>query len=254
MSSTETAFVETETNFGRFVRTFRGGVIVRDLIPDAPQMDPNADYYFPDDNTIVELKCLHTDPSNNDDLNRRFWSVCARLGYSTEQALRIALREIALPRDVALGVIAKSLDHVRRALRKANSQIAATKRQLDRANASGLVIFANEKNLALSPVELIRFMSTELRTTREGSYIDGVIYMTVNLYYPIGNDGIARALWIPGYRNKGTSRLTDFVDNLGTAWFKFREAADSNLAPTVMALNLPLSEYNMHPLPPIRTR
>src|SRR6185437_1393476 len=150
-------FIETETEFARFVRTFRSGTVVRDLIPDAPHMALNADYYFSSDDVIAELKCLYTDPSDRAHLDKRFLSVCQRLGDSAEQALQIAFREIPLPRDVAQGVIAKSLNHIRKILRKANHQIAATKRQLGRADALGLVIISNESNLALSPVELIHF-------------------------------------------------------------------------------------------------
>jgi hypothetical protein len=212
-------------------------------------MEPNADYYFSNDKVIAELKCLHTDPSNQNDLNRRLLSVCKRLGYSAEQALQIGLREIALPQDVAQGVIEKSLGHIRKALRKADHQIAATKQRLGRADAAGLVIIANENNTVLSPNQLIQFMSRELRTTIDRSNIDGVIFMTVNLYYPIGGDGAARALWIPGYRHKGTNRLTDFVDRLGAAWNKFRETLDDDLSPSVQVRESSLSYYDVRPFP-----
>jgi hypothetical protein len=246
MSGPEPKFIEMEADFARFVRTFRRGVVVRDLIPDAPQMEPNADYYFAGDDVVAELKCLHTDPGSQDHLNKRFLSVCERLGYSAEQALRIAFREIPLPREVAQGVVAKSLSHLRKALRKAGHQISATKRQLRRADALGLVIIANENNVALSPVQLIHFMSRELRATMKDSPIDGVIYMTANLYHPIGDDGVARSLWLPGYRRAGT-QLTEFVDDLGAAWYKFREELDSDLVPSTRLHEPPLSDFDVRP-------
>jgi hypothetical protein len=246
MSGTEPKFIEMETDFARFVKTCRGGAIVRDLIPDAPHMELNADYYFSNDDVIAELKCLHTDPSDQDQLNRRFLSVCQRLGYSAEQALQIAFREIPLPRDVAQGVVGKSLNHVRKALRKASHQISATKRQLGRTDALGLVIISNENNIALSPAQLIHFMSQELRATMKDSHIDGVIYMTANLYHPIGDDGVARSLWLPGYRHGGT-RLTNFVDDLGAAWCKFREELDRNLVPSTRPHEPPLGDFNVRP-------
>jgi hypothetical protein len=58
MSGAEPKFIEVEKDFARFVRTFRGGAVVRDLIPDAPHMEPNADYYFSNDDIVAELKCL----------------------------------------------------------------------------------------------------------------------------------------------------------------------------------------------------
>jgi len=88
-------------------------------------------------------------------------------------------------------------------------------------------------------------MSLEL-TAMRSDHIDGVIYMTPNLYHPIGQDGVARSLWLPGYRRAGT-RLTDFVDELGAAWFKSQEGLDSDLVPTVRTHEPPLSDFHVRP-------
>lgn len=213
MATSGPRIIATERDFSQFVKSFRGGTIVRDLIPDAPFMEPNADYYFTQDNVVAELKCLCTDVRDQNTLNRRFLSACERLGYSAEQALRIAFREDPLPVDVARAVVDQSLDHVRKALRKAGRQISATKRELGRADAMGLVIICNESNVSLTPVQLIQFMATELRALNH-EHIDGVIYMTANLYYPVEQDDINRSLWLPGYRRVNT-RLTSFVDDFG---------------------------------------
>jgi hypothetical protein len=252
MAGTEPKFIDMETDFTRFIRTFRGGVLVRELIPDAPLMEPNADYYFSSDDVIAELKCLQKDPADQELLNKRFLSVCEGLGYSAEQALQIAFRQIPLPRDVAQGVIGKSLNHIRKALRKANRQLSATKRQLGCAKALGLVVISNENNIALSPAQLIHFMFSELRATMKDSHIHGVIYTTANLYHPIGEDGVARSLWLPGYRRANT-RLTNFVDDLGTAWHKFREELDGNLVPSIRVHEPPLTKFDVRPYPRSRT-
>lgn len=72
-------FVEIEEDFARFVQTYRGGTIVRNLIPDAPQMEPNADYYFSNDDVIAELKCLRTDSGDREQLSRLFWPPASAL-------------------------------------------------------------------------------------------------------------------------------------------------------------------------------
>ena len=53
--------IDIESGFARLVPTFRNGQIVRDLMPDRPSMKSNADYYFPDDCVIVEIKCMQAD-------------------------------------------------------------------------------------------------------------------------------------------------------------------------------------------------
>ena len=51
-------FIDIEPEFNKFVPNFRNGKLVRDLVPDQPDMALNADYYFPDDHVIAELKCM----------------------------------------------------------------------------------------------------------------------------------------------------------------------------------------------------
>lgn len=218
---------------------------MRDLIPDVPLMDPNADYYFSSDDVVAELKCLRTDVSNQDRLNERFLTICERLGYSAEQALRITFREVPLPHDVAKAVVRKTLKHVGNALRKASRQIAATKRLLGCEDAWGLVIISNESNISNTPVELFRFMSEEL-TAMNDPHIDGVIYITPNLYYPVGQDGVSRSLWLAGYRH-ATVQPVDFVDELGTAWCRFLETLNPEMVPSVRPHEPSLSDFDVRP-------
>lgn len=238
-------FLEIEEAFARFVRTQRGGTIVRDLIPDAPLMEPNADYYFAEEDVVAELKCLRTDPDDREQLGRRFLAVCERLGYSAEQALLIALRRAPLPRDVAQATIAKSLSHVRKALRKASDQIGATKRQLSRPSAYGLIIIANENNVSLTPAQLLHFIFLELRAMKAG-HIDGLIYVTPNLYHDIGEDGVGRSLWLTGYRRADAS-LMEFVDKLGAAWCQHREMLDDALTPSVRTPEPRFADFDIRP-------
>ncbi|TRW95640.1 hypothetical protein FNJ84_14680 [Paracoccus sp. M683] len=58
-------FIDIEPEFNKFVPTFRNGKLVRDLVPDQPDMALNADYYFPDDHVIAELKCMETDSEDS---------------------------------------------------------------------------------------------------------------------------------------------------------------------------------------------
>ena len=109
----------------------------------------------------------------------------------------------------------------------------------------GLVIISNENNTNLTPVELIQFMSGELSAMSD-EHIHGVIYMTPNLYHPVGQNGVMRSLWLPGYRRAGT-RLTDFVDELGAAWYRFVEAMDGDLVPSVRLHETPLGDFDVRP-------
>jgi hypothetical protein len=55
-------FIDIEPAFDRLVASVRGGRLVRELMPAAPNLPLNADYIFPEDDVIAELKCLEKKP------------------------------------------------------------------------------------------------------------------------------------------------------------------------------------------------
>ena len=75
-----------------------------------------------------------------------------------------------MPDRVAARLRQKIANPLRQAMRKANKQIAATKRLSNDPDAFGLAIFANDKNLGLSPQGVLSILghvdkrdSTDLR-------------------------------------------------------------------------------------------
>jgi hypothetical protein len=218
----------TEKLFEALVPKFRGGRIVRELIPDTPDMRPNADYYFPNDNVIAELKCLEVELDSAERLHDRLVSACKQLGYSPLETLQIAVRQKPLPQDVARRVIDKSLSHVRKAVDKANRQIGATKEQLNKLDTLGILIVANDNNPFMTPFEQFKLLFRHLRDLHN-SHIDGLIYVTPNYYYRVEGSMDAASLWLPAYK-KPIPTLIEFVDDLGTAWSAHRLAQDSALS------------------------
>jgi len=239
-------FLDVESEIATLIEGFRGGRIVRDLIPDAPSMPLNADYYFPNDNIIAELKCLNVEINDPKKLADRLFSVCEGLGYAPQETLLIALGERPIPQHVARKVINKSSNYIRKALRKANRQIRATKGELNIPYASGLVIIANENNTYHTPQEIFQIMFQELRSISD-NHIDGLIYMTPNLYHQFEDDDVARSLWLTAYKHRN-DELANFVDALGKAWGEHRKARDSVLAPSRTMNCPPMSMYSMRPI------
>ncbi len=214
-------FIDIEPEFNKFVPNFRNGKLVRDLVPDQPDMALNADYYFPDDHVIAELKCMETD--SRDSYPQRVSEAFTHFGYSGSDLMGFLFRGEPMPDRVAARLRQKIANPLRQAMRKANKQIAATKRLLNDPDAFGLAIFANDKNLGLSPQGVLSILS-EAALNLSTSHVDGFVYTTPNVYYDTGDD-IARAVWIPLYK-EGREALGDFVNPFGSAWIDFCERPD----------------------------
>src|SRR5690606_15362832 len=143
--------IDIEAEFTKFVPTFRSGRIVRDLLPNQPAMVLNADYFFPDDGIVVELKTMEKDSSEPMLFAERLVRSYQHLGYTGSDVIGYLFRGEAMPIEVAAQLKLQLANPLRQAIRKANKQNAATKRLLRIENGYGLVVFANDKNFGLRP-------------------------------------------------------------------------------------------------------
>lgn len=210
--------IDIEAEFTKFVSTFRGGQIVRDLIPDQPDMVLNADFYFPDDRVVVELKCMETD--SRDAYPERVAKAFKHFGHTGSELMGFLFRGEPMPERVAARLRQQIANPVRQAMRKANKQIAATKHHLKIPDAFGLAVFANDNNFGLTPADALAILSDAALGLSECN-VDGFVYMTPNVYHHTGDD-IARSVWVPLYA-EGKEALGDFVNPFGTAWINYAE-------------------------------
>lgn len=154
-------FIDIESEFSTFVPTFRDGMLVRDLIPDQPVMALNADFYFPESQVVVELKTMQTDSRNG--YPERLVKAYTHFGYTGSDLMGFLFRGEPMPERVAARIRSQIANPLRQAMRKANKQIAATKRHLGVDSAHGLAIFANDSNLGLKPREALSILRARLR-------------------------------------------------------------------------------------------
>ena len=178
----------------------------------------NADFYFPDDQVVVELTTMQTD--SREGYSERLVKAYRHFGYTGSDLMGFLFRGEPMPDRVAARVRSQIANPLRQAMRKANKQIAATKRHLGVGSAFGLAIFANDSNLGLKPFEVLRMLSDFALKLSE-CHVDGFVYMTPNVYHETGDD-VARSLWVPLYA-EGKEALGDFVNPLGAAWIDYAE-------------------------------
>ncbi len=95
--------------------------------------------------------------------------------------------------------------------------------------------FGNQENFKEKHFELLKkddFVSLEPNfiisiiaeiLSHSYSSIDAFVYLTLDHYVEIKNNDYANLLWIPLYSGRESNDLPDFINKLGSEWFKFLE-------------------------------
>ncbi|ODR98505.1 hypothetical protein AUC68_08760 [Methyloceanibacter methanicus] len=215
------SFIDIEAQFTDFVGTFRQGTKVTDVGVPIPEGALNADFYFPQDHVIAELKCLETDSADATSQAKRVVACFKHFGYSGDALLDCILRGKPVPDRVARRLASIRARSIVDAIKKANKQIGSTKQILDKQNAEGLVLLANDRNLGFDPRQMMAIICKAFPQLSP-CHTDCVVYFTPNVYHDRG-DGIAYTLWTPIY-NVGSEDFSDFVNAIGAAWGDYAEA------------------------------
>jgi hypothetical protein len=206
-----------ETHFRRFVQGCEG-----ELIPEANA--ERADFLFPKDNVIAELKTLREDARQEhaqklqalaDDWARRgLIRAYGRVVFSLQKMNPECQREW-------LRILQAPVVHL---VRKANRQIRSAKESLGRPSAKGLLLIANDGNLLhTSPVDYMILVSRVLQKKtptgeRQFPHIHGVIYFSYQI--PSRNEGMP--FWASGHTNpKGDFQMQEFQKRLRSQWYAY---------------------------------
>lgn len=212
--------IEVEEIFTVFVRTFRDGDILSRFVSDIPKNALNADYYFPKDNVIAELKTLEVDALDLKTIDQRIMASYKWLGYNLEDYANFLLGNNYMPDDVNRRVFSTISRPIIDCVRKANKQIISTRRLIGKPDAKGLILIANSGNFGFPPAQLMNVvLKGFVRLTEREK--DSIVYFTPNVYHDLG-DGVPYELWVP-IANDKDDELQVFIDAIGKAWFDFRE-------------------------------
>lgn len=157
-----------------------GGVLLDDT--HGPNNPTKADYWFPEDNVVGELKCLSDnyfdDHSFGEWLNRQYqdWvrrklarPITGRAVVNLAQLPPICAHEVT-------SFLRKKLDG---SLKQANSQIKHSRQELGAGSALGLLILVNDGNAALPPGMVRNIVARSLPTKFSG--INSIIHFTANM-------------------------------------------------------------------------
>ncbi len=210
--------IDVEVEFDRFVPTFNNGCKIQNLLGDHSSLNLNADYFFPEDNFIVELKCMENDIIDNKDLRDRVIRCYLHYGYSEYDAEGYLYRNDIMPTKVKERFFSTAIKSMICQVKKANQQIAKTKQTLKLPNAHGMLLYANNKNYSLVPEAALVIIDKVLRDLRP-RHIDCYVYFTPNISHN-NSSGFRVKYWIPTYA-PDKKYLGDFVDRLGKKWIEY---------------------------------
>jgi hypothetical protein len=215
--------VDIESTFNQFVN-FYGGKQVANMFEN-PITTPNADYYFPEQNVIAELKCFENDMASGDGFERMeklFESWLSRGLIKDDEFFKMAFGVIPYPQQCIKELwasIRKSIDYV---LDKAAKQVRETTQLLGKPDASTLLLLCNDGNYGLTHAEYMA-MICDLMVHKYANEVDGFVYFTYNQTAIIPGSDIDKQLWTASYSDSAPDKVVDFVDDLGAKYYKFME-------------------------------
>lgn len=212
--------LEIEDTWKNFTRNFGGKILEEEL--KLPRSFENADFYFPDACCVAELKEIKTDFANSILFNEKYNTLLSKL-FRNNPEWRPSLfgGDGKYPQWFLYEYTRLFRPHLQRILKKANNQIRETKDHFKIYTNTGILLLVNDCFISFGP-GLIRAITSDILANNYSS-IDCCVYLTVNRYIEIPGSNIPRLLWAPSYSDKAPDHLVDFVNSLGSAWFRHLE-------------------------------
>jgi len=222
------AGVNVENEMHDCVRSI-GGRVYADSLSGSPDF-ANADYLLDDANTIGELKCLESDTRSEPSFQKLLAGLYASwisaglvLPLPIGEKSPIVIDSRSLPESCAKQVVEHLRTRIRKRLIKASKQIESTKARLQKPNAKGLLLLANDGDMIFEP-EVIFHVLDRLFMTGHYRAINTVTYFTVNTSLRMPTEGRPIQLWASCVLRDPTGIRESVPDSvlraIQTAWFK----------------------------------
>ena len=208
--------IDVEQAFDDFVRSI-GGVVVKEVIPRSPAFD-NADYQFPVAKVVAELKCLTENKLDDPAFAAKVdvcWQKWRQHGYVDGDTPE-SMRSDSIPRECFSDIRRIYMAPLQRIIKKANRQIRETKQHLNLREHHGLLLLANDGNLAIPPDSLFRLALEILNGSC--SEIAEIVLFTANLLSKVPTTDIPCYLWLIGTVPGCQDIDLTFSQELGVRW------------------------------------
>lgn len=233
-----------EKLFDRFVREQTLGTRF-DESPEIsiPRDTKCADYWFADARLAIELKTLNKNHGSREQIVGLIDEGLKK--YRCDPAVRNSWLDgrTPLPKNVARFVNGKVQNSIKGAVRKANSQLLAT-RKLIGNDIKTVLLVANLHERLFGPRELLKYLSGQV-LDRNSPQIDATILISPGVAYSSGPE--APWHYLETAYADGMEHLGDLIEPLLNAWIDF-EAAALGVQP-VVDMSKEVTEQHMRARP-----
>lgn len=217
-----------------------GGVVLDETLHRP--LFPNADYWFPRDNVVAELKCLSENLAAKSEFNESLTTLHASWVKRGLVPPATQIRAQINPRDLPIKCAHEFIEPIKKRLeastiRKANRQIQETKRHFGATDAKGLLLLANDGNYMLPPTMMVHLLPRIL--SAQYSSINSVIYFSINETTTAPGVPTPALFWIDGVLPGRDAVSLEFRRSIRTEWMRHY----SRLVPE------PVYEFDGHSTP-----
>lgn len=213
--------VDVESFLREFVRSI-GGLVIEDALPE-PRLFANADFAFPAESVVAELKEIETEFSNSASFKKGFSELLDRVAMEQPDWRPTLLGgDGKVPKWLNSELIRLFRPPLSRILKKANLQLRETKQHFEITSNTGVLLLVNDGFTSISPYFIQALISEILLNSY--SSISCCVYLTVNRYIDFPEDAEPKLIWSPKYAEAAPDSLVEFVDDLGRQWFNFIES------------------------------
>ena len=208
--------VDVEKEFSAVVRLC-GGLVLSDVLEGSPPFN-NADYLFPKQKVIAELKCLTEDHLRSPQTEKRLSEVWQRwklAGRVSEDSYHDAYWS-QMPKDLQAEIYKVASRPIVKRIQKANKQIRGTKEHLKLEDHRGLLLIVNDRNSSFSPAATIH--AVQLALQNDFRQIREFVFFTVNQFTRSREVPFPSLHWFHMYMDEKHLEVEDLVNLLGEEW------------------------------------
>lgn len=215
--------IAVEDFFCQFIRSV-GGYLLTDLA-NVPDNTWNADFVFPDEDIIIELKTFQKDVfGDSEDVPRilNLLNNWAQRGWIEEgDKVKYALGVKKLPQNCWAEMVDKVLKTIERAIHHANKQLTSSRVLLKMPNSRCVIFLVNDGNYFFNNQQMLAAICQVWERKFEKSEIDCIVYLTLNQVSNRQNSNLDWLVWSPVYSLNKDTALCSFVNKLGGNFIDF---------------------------------
>lgn len=211
--------IDVEPAFDTFVEQF-GGIKISSLMPSSNARPLNADYLFPADNVVAELKKLEGSFAAPDGA-RLLSQAFADAGVTESQLSAYIFRREPLPRRAWSLVDKRFRRFLEDRIRKARAQLRRSKIDFGNAHTKSVLLLVNERLTLVKDDYIVGAVCKIMAANYADEHIDAVVYFAPNVYSFQPGAEREYTIWFPSYTDATDKKLGDFINKLGEAWLKY---------------------------------